>query len=155
MLVVAPAFVPTRPVEHALVGREVSRQSCGSLIAQERFETCARLAVVAPPVQVRDHHARFVPERAVTERSHARETSFCVRLSLAVDQQMAGVCPVKLVQHRLGRDELHSFVQTPLPVFGDCFTLDVEIQTLEPFDLLSFQPDVGELDDDRVLRLRS
>ena len=97
VLVIAAVFVSTRSVQDPFLRGKVARQSDGALIVEPGLETFLRFLVVTAPVQVHDHHARFIAEGAVVEGTDARKPAMAAGLALAIDEQMAGVCAIKFV----------------------------------------------------------
>ena len=150
MLVVAARFEAARAIKDALLGREIPGQRHRALVMQPGVQALLRLLVIAAAVEVHHHHAGFVAVGAVAERADAGKTPLgAVGIAFAIDEQVAGMGAVELVEHRLRRDEPRAFVQPPAPIAGDLALLLVEVQ-LRQRRLLGLlgQHEVGDLDDD-------
>ena len=149
VLIVAAGFEPAGAVKDSLLRGEISRQRHCPLVMQPGVQALLRLLVVAAAVEVHDHHAGFVAEGAVGEGADAGEPSGAVGFAFAVDEQMAGIGAVELVEHRFGRDEAGAFIQPAAPVAGDVALLLLEIQGRQRrlFGRLG-EHEVGNLDDD-------
>ena len=117
---------------------------------QPGVEALLRLLVITAAVEVHDHHARFVAIGAVGEGADAREAPpGAGGIAFAVDEQMAGMGAVELVEHRLRREEARAFVQAAMPVAGNLAVLLLEIQCRQRRVLgWDGEHQVGNLDSD-------
>ena len=151
MLVVAAGLVTAGAIENAVLGGEVAGQAGGALVMQPGLEAFPGFPVIAAPVQVHHHHARFIAVGAVTERTDARKAPGAVGLPLAVDEQMARLRPIELVEHRLRRDEAGASIEPSAPIAGNGGALRLEVEPLEG-GLFGFlrQHEVWELDHERL-----
>src|SRR2546427_291801 len=111
MLIVTTIFITPGAIQNPVPGGEITRQADGPLVTEPGFKTLLCFLMIPPPVEVHDHHARFVSVSAVVKGANAGKPSSTVRLALAVDQQMTRVCSIKLVEHRLWGDEPRAFLE--------------------------------------------
>ena len=116
VLIVAAGLVTARAVQDALLRREGTRQRDRALVMQPGVETILRFFVVTAPIQVHDHHARFVAVRTIAERANPREAPIAARFTFTVHQEMHRVRTVEFIEHRFGSDELRALVETATPV---------------------------------------
>ena len=138
MLVVAAGLVTARAVKDAILRRERTRQRNRALVMQPRVKAILRLPVVAAPVEVHDHHARFVAVGAVAERADAREAPVAARFTFTVHQEMHRVRTVEFIEHRLGGEELGALGEAATPVAGNGRKLPVEVELEERGPLRGF-----------------
>ena len=119
MLVITSRLVTSRAVKDAFLGGKIARQPDRALIVQPGFQAFRRFPVVAAPVQVGHHHARFIAVNTVIERSDPREAAVVAGIKFRVDEQMPRFGAVKLIQDRFWSRQFCAFVQTPPPVRRD------------------------------------
>src|SRR5581483_562125 len=97
MLVVAAGFITPGSIQDTFLGSKVSRQSDSALVVEPGIEAFLRLAMIAAPIQVDDHHTRLIPISAVREGADPRKSARTVRLQLAVNQQVSGIGSEEIV----------------------------------------------------------
>ena len=102
---------------------------------QEGVVVAPGLVVIAAPVEVADHHDRFVRIDAVVERAHVRVEVVGVELLEAVDQEVPQVGLVEIVEPRLGSRDLRAPCGNLPPERTDACHLGVEVELADGFDL--------------------
>ncbi|HEX4645956.1 MAG TPA: hypothetical protein VH598_10135 [Verrucomicrobiae bacterium] len=92
-----------------------------------RFQAFRRFPVITAPIQVRDHHARFIAVNAVVERADSREAAVTAGIKFRIDEQMPRFGAVKLIQDRFRCGQFCAFVQTPTPITGNLHVFALKI----------------------------